>query len=251
MTFVKGRLERAIKAHGLTKPEEVWKVVATYDDMIAAKVAYLQGRVFSTPYCYGPPDSEMQPLIERQVRLHRAGFVSTCGQPDRFVYGGYTDDEWDNPQTGERCGKWFYDYEKRSFIRGFMLKEHLPGFLKFMDAQDEADFKFSVVALRDRPDGSPRFLHTTFPDDQDYYALTRERAHADRARLSSKPWSMDTAIPKFAADELEELDRDYPKAAAMMRRRCVFVTVVSAREFGMPAAASVEDLLLEFYQQQQ
>ncbi|MFD1860787.1 hypothetical protein EHW97_11970 [Aeromicrobium camelliae] len=61
--------------------DEPWNVARSLDDLAAATIDFLEGRLQETPLHGGLPNPESLPLIPTLVAMNRAGFVTTDSQP--------------------------------------------------------------------------------------------------------------------------------------------------------------------------
>ena len=221
----------AVKPKTPMKPKNAEKpsfeTVRTYQDLINANVAYLQGHLDDAPYHGGKVDEETIPLLGDLVKLNRRGFVSVEGQPgvhDLF----FVDKTWPcGNGRGKVCGNWWYEADKKPYIVGLMQKKHFPQFQKFMRSHSYS-YHYKVYGAN----------ISTFPTDP--YNLTRERAHKYKEALKRLPWDEFTSF--HSGDDSRILDFP-PDMQKMINKEAYCVTIAgSTYNEGSP-----EKLLLDFY----
>ena len=230
-----GDISQNIKSYGLSDPEKVYKNVRTYKDLIKTNVAFLQGKIYHTPYHLGPIDPETIPLVQNLVRINEMGFFSTSGQPALtetvFI------EPWKNNETGRTGGNKWFETEQKSYIVGFMPKGHLARFICFM--QDKKDFYYKV-SINCEP---VQVLFHTLPSSP--YNVSRERSHKVRAQLSNERWDLTANFVDYAppgAGELMQFE-EFPVIQSLLKQQTVDVEI-AGREY---KKGSVEDLLMKFY----
>lgn len=212
-----------------TKPKSEEKpsfeTVRTYQDLINANVAFLQGHLDKTPYHDGEVDKETVPLLGDLVKINRRGFVSLNGQPGLYEHG-FIKDTW--PCGGKTCGDWWYEDYQKPFIDGLMKKVDLPQFQKFM--KQYADSYYYKVHGTDI---------STFPFYP--YNLTRGRSHKNKAMLKSTPWEEDTHV--HSGDEGNPIHYFSSDIQRIINKEAYWVTIAGSTY----NEGSTEKLLLNFY----
>ena len=214
-----------------TKPKSEEKpsfeTVRTYQDLINANVAYLQGHLDDTPYHHGKVDEETIPLLGDLVKLNRRGFVSVEGQPGVHELG-FVKETWPcGNGLGKVCGNWWYEIDKKPYIVGLMQKVHFPQFKKFMRSHS-----YSYHYMIEGSDVS------TFPTDQ--FNLTRERVHKYKEALKRVPWTDYTNVWFGEGSRI----RDFPADMQKMINKEAFCVLIAGNTYN---EGSTEKLLLDFY----
>jgi hypothetical protein len=231
--YNKMSISQSIKSFGNKSPEKVYEGVKTYKDLIATNVAFLQGKLPYTPYHGGPIDPETVPLMKSLVKINKAGFLSIEGQPSshevKFVEHTWKDNE------GKTAGNWWYANEQKSYICGFMPKEHLEKFIRFMG--NKHDYYYQLV-INCTP---TQMLFTTFPTSP--YNVTRERSHKQKGQLSKEKWRLYTNIWSIDGDHDPRYSFDRLRNCYDLLENTLYVTIAS-KEYN---TGSVEELLMEFY----
>lgn len=208
-----------------------YKNVTTFQQLLDLNVRYLRGEKIVTPYHFDSVDEETLPLLDRLVRINKAGFLSVEGQPAMKIreHGTF----W-----GNRTPK-YTDTLQRSFIVGIVQCHIAARLAAFLRTQPVF---FSMNNIK------PFFrIASTFPAER--LVLTRWRACTVQEDLRNESWkdhtiyhprkNSDTAIRDFL-----NFPEKYPRIAGMLERSGVHV-VIACPSFGV---GSVEDVLLKFFE---
>lgn len=113
-TAVRGAIRRG-------DPDAAFDAVRSYQDLIDANLAFLSGKLDSTPYHDGPVDPETVPLLGVLRKINQSGFVTITGQPALC--------EHDQLRTN---GTARYDMEQISYLEGYLPVQQLVDFVRFM-----------------------------------------------------------------------------------------------------------------------
>jgi prepilin-type processing-associated H-X9-DG protein len=215
-------MEVLIQEYGRTHPEKVFDKVQTYQDLIQANIAFLDGRVVKTPYYLGPVNEETLPLLPKLRKINSMGFVSFQGQPSTCQYAVFVDKTW-TTADGKEAGNWFVDTEQKSYIEGILPRKYLAEVHKFLANRNDVYYyisdKYEVLDVK---------MPATV------YNLTRQRTNKDEA------WHFCTNMWQYTMeDEYETFD-----TPAMHRILDVSIRIMLAgTEYG---TGSVEDIVYEF-----
>jgi hypothetical protein len=223
------RMDAIIAAKGMRHPDEVFKAAKSYADLKCVNIAFLQGKVHGTPHHLRPLDDETLPLVDDLVRINAHGFISISGQP-----ASHGIDSCDDCGLGCRYEEW----EQRPFLEGFMPRSDLDSFQSYM-----ARFSGSYHYIVHEYDVSLSVI-ATFPGSR--YNVTRMRAHADKTKLDQAPWKNVTNISTY--DEFSKSEYDFYKFSPKLHKlltKYTFIVTIAGTEYGQ---GSVEDLLLDFYE---
>ncbi len=222
-----------IEKYGITQPEMVFLSVKTYDDLIKANVAFLEGKVEATPYHHGPVDPETAPLLEDLIFLNKKGFLSVNGQP-ALIEKGVVPSQCEDSE--EKCEQKWYLAEQKSYLEGYVKLEEVPILINFL--LSKPDIFFVVVG----PDG---IIGDTFPEGR--YILTRDKVSKDEDKLNSTRWREYSVINTKNTKYLP-FDNwyNYPNIQDIIKKH-TRLFFISTKEYGK---GSVEKILLEFYELQ-
>lgn len=115
-----------------------FKHTQTYDDLIAANLAFLRGEITRTPYHLGPVSEETRPLLDKLIRINAHGFVSTNGQPGDLKTG-YSAKQ-----------KWYYAIRQKPYITGFLPGAYLDAFVAFMaNPTRSSQYDYRIYTIRE------------------------------------------------------------------------------------------------------
>lgn len=173
-------MEQIIQKFGKSDPFKVFESVKTYDDLIKANVAFLQGRVIAAPYHPGPVDEETIPLLGNLIKINSMGFVSIEGQPASCVYGMYA------PKT-----QLYLDVEQKSYIIGILQKKYLSDFIDFFKNEN---FYYILG------DGYG-IIKNTLPGKA--YNVSREKSSRNKNDLNDQEWYLYTNISHYSVSHNE------------------------------------------------
>lgn len=219
-------MEDIIEKYGITDPLRLYSAVTTFDELIQANVAFLEGKVEETPYHYGPIDPETVPLVGKLVALNKKGFLSTNGQPALIEMGVMPDTCNKNRKD---CGNVWYIDQQKSYIDGYVKLEKVASLIQYLLSR--SDIYFVVYG----PDG---MIGNTFPEES--YCVTRSKLSKDESKMNSTKWKEYTHInTKYLGfDEW----RGLPNIKRIIKDTRLFS--IAGKEYGK---GSVEDVLLDFY----
>lgn len=242
----------------------VYNNVTTLDDLILTNIAFLKGELYSTPYyCDGHVADETLPLIPDLININKFGFISTCGQPacikHEFRHGHSFNDD-------NLIDFWF-DYEQKPFIEGFILNKNLPDFINFVKNNEDYHVYIYDISNIICDDGASRQhsrrLTSSVDDIQDIildtfnydgrYIVSRSKEYKIISDKENAKWHNQTGINKevgenrycdnFANNEFY----GYENIIALLKKNTAYVAI-AWNDYGK---GSTEKLLLQFFQQTQ
>ena len=240
-------METIIATYGINKPESVFSSVKSYDDLIKANVAFLQGKVRRTPYHCGPIDNETIPLVEDLVKINNYGFISTNGQPSQiigpFIRNFETPMNYNPPNVciGERE----ILYLQKPHIIGYLPKKYVHSFIDFM--RNHEDFYYRII-------GEPMVtIASTYPinsTEKHYYISSCKTNKINESIYEYYGITHTTSTAKLVEYGHRDFRFDFPDVPhcnniKKILKQTRFVDI-SGRDFGV---GSTEKLLLEFFQQ--
>lgn len=221
--------------------------VKTYKDLLDANVAFLEGKLETTPYHYGPVDEETKPLLEDLIKLHSYGFFSVASQPSKKDKEEYVDKTW--YIHGEKQGNWWYTSEQIPCIEGYIPKTQIDEFYKFI-SKHRKDYYFEVYEFTRRKGTiltcfesyvETEYLRGNFPNHTKYYNITREKSHKDRNQLKNEHWEDYTNLPLRTNDYYDFTGYDNIDNILIPN---TYKIVICGKKYG---EGTVIDLLLKFY----
>lgn len=240
------------------EPIDPFKLTQTYDELIAANLAFLRGEITRTPYHLGPVSEETRPLLDKLIRINAHGFVSTNGQPG-------------NLRTGYNAKqKWYYAIRQKPYITGFLPGAYLDAFIAFMATPERASqYDYRLYTVREfqktiapswwtritdtltRRETPPTvinkvelvFSRATNPD---VIVVTEQKSSSALQKLAKEEWDAFTVFP--SVNTPPPMDFTYASNInALKQVSAVYVEIVgNTFETG-----STEDLLLAFFDKSQ
>ena len=210
----------------LPKKIDLYKKVASFQELVDLNVRFLRGENIVTPKHYGV-NPETIPALPQLIRINQAGFLSTEGQPalNKIVW---------SKSALEYC-----HIMQKSYIVGFVRRDVAKRLSRFLKTQPVYFDMYNLEPFR--------MIVDTFP--QDRYNVTKERCRTRKADLGKQAWHEFTNRRPITdpSDTDEHYFSDYPRIMSLLKRECVQV------EIACPAygEGSVEDVLLSFFDARQ
>jgi hypothetical protein len=226
-------MEEFIREHGMTDPLAVYDHVKTYDDLLETNIAFLEGRMARTLYCYGLME-ETTPLIEKLKRLHQEKkLFTTEGQPATLKY-----DTWVTPE-GKPQGNWWVSTEQKSYLSGFTLDA--SEFRKTLEAiaSKHPKFYFQIYDFTERESFTNFDEKFKMLGKQGIVKVTRVITYTDISKRETTPWEYYTNCRPLN-HQSEPCFDDHPNIYKLFKKGGYFDILLD--EYGV---GSVEDLLLE------
>lgn len=179
-----------IEQYEYVPPEEIWGAIRTYQDLIEVNTAFIEGKLFKSPYHFGPITSDWSDTGDSSLaQLNRLGFVTVDGQPYLHEISSFLD---------EKKNEKFSETIQTPYLDGFLLLEHYDAFVEFMKTQPYFYYKAEAHGKK---------LHNTFPNTR--YVVTRERSSRNRSDLDKVEWRTHSATNRSDPDLNDsDIDRD-------------------------------------------
>lgn len=205
-----------------------YNAVTTYQGLINLNVRYLQGENIYTPYHENRVDEETLPLLADLIRVNKAGFHSTEGQPAMKIRNLSNGGMW-----GRSPIPHYADTYQKSYIAGIIPRKMAGRLADFLKNQPVYFEMYQIEPYR--------VVADTFPEAE--YNLTKYRYSVRESDLERESWNYFTnRRPRTNPEELSYFEK-YPRIYSLLKREC-FEVLIASKEYG---TGSVIDVLLQFF----
>ncbi len=190
--------------------DRAWRLpVVTYRDLLRLGVAFIQGRIGSTPWFWGPLHSESGPISELLAQINAAGMLTINGQPgsdERFVCG------ITNKFTRE---------QQKPYLYAYVTRRCLHGLIEMLERRPVVKFQ----SMTWRSGRHTMRSNAPFPID-----VSRVRDSSVEANVDTKQWRYEGEVPLLDVedytDNLRAMARLNPGGARILREQCAYLMVV-------------------------
>jgi hypothetical protein len=188
----------------------------------------LQGENIYTPYHDNRVDEETLPLLADLIRVNKAGFHSTEGQPAMKIRNLSNGGMW-----GRSPIPHYADTYQKSYIVGIIPRKMAGRLADFLKNQPVYFDMYQIEPYR--------VVADTFPEAK--YNLTKYRYSVRESDLVREPWNyFSNRRPRTNPQELPYFEK-YPRIHSLLKREC-FEVLIACKEYG---TGSVIDILLKFF----
>ena len=218
------------------KSDNVWKSIRSFDDLLIANVAFLEGKLQQTPYHFGPIFTETTSIVMDLIRLHTGHrMVTINSQPAACDKEHFIKDTWTDPQTGEIQGNWFTQSQQRSYLEALVEASTYDRWLTQLE-KHSSQIMYVITDIK----AAKRRYHSNF--EQPRFLVTQSKEYKRKSQAKNAPWREITFLGKSfesATGLLSNMLR--MKNIASILKKCS-VIVVAARKF---CDIEVKDILLQ------
>jgi hypothetical protein len=153
---------------------DIWGSIRTYQNLIEVNTAFIEGKLFQSPYHYGPVTTDWSNTGDSSLaQLNRFGFITINGQPYLHKVESFLDK--DKVEI-------FMETIQTPYLVGFLPVQAYPFFVEFMKTQPYFYYYAKSTGK------NPQTLQNTYPDPSSKYTVTRTRDSKQRSDLDRVEW---------------------------------------------------------------
>jgi hypothetical protein len=176
--------------------DERWLEVTNFHELLILNAEFVRGELPRTPYNYGSIEASSPKFINKLVKLHEYGLLTTDGQEPTCKYGAYDKGGEDSKIPFDTVGPFYYDEERKGYLHFSVdMKDNGP----FVNSLFKLIDKSNLIYLTYNP---YRQRYITSLLDGESYNVTRFRLGETKEELEEAEWKYRTNIHIIPDEDL-------------------------------------------------